>query len=228
VDETSEVLGPDSENAVLPDLGVDNSGQYVWNVRTGWGVWSDAVYRIHGYEPGTVVPSLELVLQHKHPEDRGLAEGIIERSLATGRPYSYCHRIIDTRGRLHWVIVVGSCVRDADTSEVVQLRGYVADITRSQERAASTAVMSASLNSAAIEQAKGALMIVYGIDAEAAFQLLCWYSQNHNVKLARLAAHLLTTISHHDVGSPMRGAMDKLLFDVAHELQGPRAQPRAT
>jgi hypothetical protein len=48
------------------------------------------------------------------------------------------------------------------------------------------------------------------------------------VKLARLAAHLLTTISHHDVGSPMRGAMDKLLFDVAHELQGPRPQRRET
>src|SRR5574337_1152278 len=32
--------------------------------------WSDAVARMHGYEPGEVEPTTELLLRHKHPEDR--------------------------------------------------------------------------------------------------------------------------------------------------------------
>ena len=40
---------------------------------------------------------------------------------------------------------------------------------------------------AVIEQAKGMLMIVYGIDAEAAFGILRWQSQQHNVKLRLVA-----------------------------------------
>jgi hypothetical protein len=31
--------------------------------------WSEQVQRMHGYEPGTVTPTTELVLAHKHPED---------------------------------------------------------------------------------------------------------------------------------------------------------------
>lgn len=33
--------------------------------------WSEQVQRMHGYEPGTVTPTTEVVLSHKHPDDRG-------------------------------------------------------------------------------------------------------------------------------------------------------------
>ncbi|WP_407812584.1 hypothetical protein, partial [Staphylococcus aureus] len=32
--------------------------------------WSGAVARIHGYTPGTVTPTTELILSHKPPDDR--------------------------------------------------------------------------------------------------------------------------------------------------------------
>src|SRR6478609_7182477 len=32
--------------------------------------WSDEVARIHGYEPDQVAPTTELMLSHKHPDDR--------------------------------------------------------------------------------------------------------------------------------------------------------------
>ena len=31
--------------------------------------WSEEVYAIHGFQPGAVVPSTELMLAHAHPSD---------------------------------------------------------------------------------------------------------------------------------------------------------------
>ena len=40
-----------------------------WFIGQRW-EWSDEVALMHGYEPGSVVPTTELLLSHKHPEDR--------------------------------------------------------------------------------------------------------------------------------------------------------------
>jgi hypothetical protein len=51
---------------------------------------------------------------------------------------------------------------------------------------------------AIIEQAKGMLMFVYGIDADTAFEKMRYLSQQHNVKLRALAERIvqdLTTAS---------------------------------
>jgi hypothetical protein len=47
-------------------------------------------------------------------------------------------------------------------------------------------------NRSAIEQAKGMIMLIYGIDAEAAFEMLAQRSQNNNVKLRSLAHQIVT------------------------------------
>jgi hypothetical protein len=44
---------------------------------------------------------------------------------------------------------------------------------------------------APIEQAKGMLMFVYGVDAEAAFNMLRTHSQQHNVKLGLIAEQVV-------------------------------------
>lgn len=41
--------------------------------------WSDAVARMHGYQPGTVEPTTELLLRHKHPEDREHVAAVLDR-----------------------------------------------------------------------------------------------------------------------------------------------------
>jgi hypothetical protein len=47
---------------------------------------------------------------------------------------------------------------------------------------------------AVIEQTKGMLMVIYGIDADAAFELLRWQSQQHNVKVGLLAERIATDL----------------------------------
>ncbi|PXX59739.1 ANTAR domain-containing protein [Nocardia tenerifensis] len=65
---------------------------------------------------------------------------------------------------------------------------------------------------AVIEQAKGALMLVYGVDAEQAFRMLRRRSQATNVKLRALAAQLIAELPSLDLAPPeLRAKVDRLL-----------------
>lgn len=78
----------------------------------------------------------------------------------------------------------------AATSRV--LTDFVA--TTDAQRSART-IRDALVTRAPIEQAKGMLMVVHGIDADAAFTLLCRESQDTNRKLAVVAAELVERLS---------------------------------
>src|ERR1700759_5316042 len=54
--------------------------------------WSEQVQRMHGYEPGSVTPSTELVLAHKHPDDRGQVAATIDQILNNRSSFSTRHR----------------------------------------------------------------------------------------------------------------------------------------
>jgi len=73
--------------------------------------WSDAVARMHGYEPGTIAPT-ELLLSHKHPDDRPHVAQTLGAIRTSGGSFSSRHRIVDTKGRTHSVVVVGDRLLD--------------------------------------------------------------------------------------------------------------------
>ena len=60
--------------------------------------WSPQVQQMHGYQPGTVVPTTELVLSHKHPDDYGPVAATLAEIRRTSGAFSTRHRIVDTRG----------------------------------------------------------------------------------------------------------------------------------
>jgi PAS domain S-box-containing protein len=155
--------------------------------------WSDAVAQMHGYEPGTVDPDTELLCEHKHPEDRQRVANALQRVLR-GEPFSSRHRIIDTAGRTHWVIVVGDRILD-DVGAVIGTGGFYIDITETLQSDITSGMTQAAASRAVIEQAKGVLMATYGIDAERAFEVLVWRSQETNVKLRDLAGRFLAAMT---------------------------------
>ena len=155
--------------------------------------WSDAVARMHGYEPGTVQPDTELLLQHKHPEDRPQVAEVLER-VVRGEPFSSRHRIIDTGGQVHWVIVVGDRMLD-DAGKVAGTAGFYVDVTDVMQADVTAAVSQASVSRAVIEQAKGVLMVGYGITAERAFDILVWRSQETNIKVRDLAERFVAAFT---------------------------------
>ena len=75
-----------------------------------------------------------------------------------------------------------------------------------------------SANRAIIEQAKGMLMYAYGIDADAAFDLMREQSQHHNVKLRLIAQQVsrdLVQLSR--TCSPLRRVEHDRLLRSAHQ-----------
>lgn len=61
--------------------------------------WSDETFRIFGYEPGEVSPTLDLFLQSKHPKDRYFIQDAIKTAWGLRTPFSADHRIILPDGR---------------------------------------------------------------------------------------------------------------------------------
>jgi PAS domain S-box-containing protein len=188
--------------------------------------WSEQLQRMHGYEPGTVTPTTELVLEHKHPNDRRDVKKTIDEMLVSRRPFSTRHRIVDTHGTVHQVVVVGDQLTDNDGA-VMGTHGYYVDITptsdRAREELITARVAEITEHRALIEQAKGMLMLVYGLDEDAAFDLLRWRSQSSNVKLRRLAEIVIETFRNaRDDAITSRSAFDHALLsgDAAQNGDG--------
>jgi PAS domain S-box-containing protein len=184
--------------------------------------WSEQVQRLHGYEPGTVSPTTELVLSHKHPDDRDRVAATIDDIMHTRGALSSRHRIIDTDGVVHWVVVIGDQFLDS-RGEAIGTHGFYVDITpiqRSREDTITARLGEITDNRAPIEQAKGMLMLVYDVEDDAAIDLLKWLSQESNVKLRVLAERISATLR-----ATARGTIvDRTVFDhalmTAHRLAG--------
>jgi PAS domain S-box-containing protein len=177
--------------------------------------WSEQVQRMHGYEPGSVTPTTDLVLSHKHPDDRGQVAATIDQIVNSRQAFSTRHRIVDTGGKVHHVVVVGDRFFD-DDGDVVGTHGFYIDVSAAPEQAnedlVSAKLAEISENRAGIEQAKGMLMLVYGISDSAAFELLKWLSQEANIKLRPLAEQIAADFRGAGLHANARSEFDHLLL----------------
>jgi hypothetical protein len=194
-----------------------------WFVGQRW-EWSDELARMHGYEPGAVEPTTELLMSHKHPDDRGHVQDLLDRALLSKSSFSSRHRFIDTAGTVHDTIVVADRVSDA-TGAVVGTAGYYLDLTatfvENRQVALDEALPDLFESRALIEQAKGILMAIYRVSPEQAFGVLRWRSQETNTKLRSLAQQLITEMSTQPPPSAeVQANFDHLLLTVHHRIAG--------
>jgi len=209
---------PESADATVPDPAADRVGWFRHYADADRWEWSPQVQAMFGYEPGTVTPNTELVLSHEHPDDYGQVTATLEDVRQHRRASSTNHRIVDTGGAIHQVMIVADTLVD-DSGQVVGTHGFYVDLTQlrqGQEDKITAAVADISENRAVIEQAKGMVMFVYGIDANAAFHLLRWQSQQHNVKLRVVAEQIAEDFTRAAQQHPVdRATYDNLLL-TAH------------
>ena len=182
--------------------------------------WSAEVAAMHGYPPAAMTPTTAVVLSHKHPDDYPQVAATLDTVRRDHQAFSTRHRIVDTHAQVHHVVVVAEQLVD-DTGVVIGTHGFYVDITpalhQHHEQRIDAAITEITARRAGIEQAKGMLMLAYGIDAEAAFGLLRWQSQQHNIKLRLLAeqiVHDYLTLTQAE-SRPNRATYDHLLL-TAH------------
>jgi hypothetical protein len=179
------------------------SGGFRLSLETQRWWWSDEVYAIHGFAPHEVVPTTQLLLAHKHPEDRDRVVAALDEARRTGEPFSSVHRIVDARGRVRVVAVVGEGQSSTDGGPPTVLHGYFVDVTdvvddRAQA-AASVAIAAAAQSRAVIDQAVGVVAFVLSVDTRAAFDVLRAASNDANVPirvLSRAIVGALPTLRH--------------------------------
>jgi hypothetical protein len=194
-------------------------GRFTHHPLAGTWTWDDEVFRIHGLPPGAIAPTTDYVLQCKHPEDRDRVAGVLVRAATTGEPFSVAYRLTGADGIERKVVLVcegGVCEDDSVTT----IDGYYIDLTEDFEQEASararTAVLASAEHRATIEQAKGILMLAYGLAPDQAFAMLSWWSRNRNVKVRELAHQVVTVGQSGDMSSrDVRVAFDNLFSDAA-------------
>lgn len=79
----------------------------------------------------------------------------------------------------------------------------------------------ALLSRAAIDQTKGILMVIYGLDPDAAFAMLVWHSRGARLPLRDLAARFLAAVRDRPPGSLTMVRTDALLADLASQPASP-------
>lgn len=222
---TTDLSGPYTYSSALGDNECV-AGTYHADVE-GWKLqWSDGMYQLHGYRRGDVVPTLELLYSHKHPEDRPRCEAIVAQVAQTGGYFAMYHRIIDAKGRTRRVLTSGEGIVD-DDGKVTALEGVMVDLTstlqRETEKTARDAVAGATQTRSVVDQARGILMGQLKMDADDAFKMLVSTSSHRNVKLVVVAAELVQLAN----SAEARRYLDSAVKAIAVESQPPSARRQA-
>ncbi|GIG37402.1 ANTAR domain-containing protein [Cellulomonas pakistanensis] len=207
--------------------------------------WSEPVYRLHGFEPGVVVPSAALMLAHCHRDDRAALEAVLRAEATPGADGSSVrYRLLDTSGTERSVLAVlapgvdprharraadgdghahdghpaadGTAGQDgAATARMGLLVDLGAEIGATAARRADDMLAAAIASREVIDQAKGAAMLAYGLDDDAAFEFLRWHSEHLNVKVRAVAEQLLGTLPGRAADRDPRDVLDSALARLA-------------
>ncbi len=97
--------------------------------------WSDEMYRIAGYEPGTVKVSNEFFFSLVPPEEHQAIRQAVDDTVRERRPYSIVHRLIRPDGEMRTVQETAQLFLDERTGELLRMVGTAHDITGRQQAA---------------------------------------------------------------------------------------------
>jgi signal transduction histidine kinase len=109
---------------------LSHMGSFGWKIATGDIVWSKETYRIFEVAE-TVKPTIDLILQRVHPDDRELVLHRIDRA-ALGEPdYDYQYRLLMPNGAVKHVTVRAHRIKHRSGGE--EFVGAVMDVTAAKQ-----------------------------------------------------------------------------------------------
>ena len=92
--------------------------------------WSDEQYRILGYEPGEIEPSLDQFVARVHPEDKELVQEVIMTALNSMTPNKYECRIVDKYDRVKYI--TAEVATRHENNKLLYINGVIRDISEAR------------------------------------------------------------------------------------------------
>jgi C4-dicarboxylate-specific signal transduction histidine kinase len=105
---------------------LSSTGSFSWRTTTGEITWSEQLYRIFEFDPGTPV-TLDLIEGRIHPEDIPTFRDMTETARATGTDFAFEHRVQLPDRSVKYVHLVAHGTRDEDGR--LEYVGAVQDVT---------------------------------------------------------------------------------------------------
>ena len=105
---------------------LSHTGSFGWRPDTGEIVWSDETYRIFECDPAEK-PTVSLLLQRTHPQDRALVQQVIENVSKSGTDFEHEYRLLLPDGRVKHVHAIAHAAQNASGDR--EFIGAVTDIT---------------------------------------------------------------------------------------------------
>ena len=106
------------------------TGSFGWNVSSGNLLWSDETFRIFQVDPAAK-PTLELVVQRTHPDDRAAVQETIADASRTGKDFDHEYRLLMPDGSVKYVHAVARASKDVSGN--VEFVGALTDVTVAKE-----------------------------------------------------------------------------------------------
>jgi PAS domain S-box-containing protein len=109
---------------------LSRTGSFGWNVSTGELFWSDETFRIFQVDQ-TAKPTLELIVQRTHPDDRAAVQNTIDNASRAGKDFDHEYRLLTPDGSAKHVHAVARAARTP--SGGVEFFGAITDVTVAKE-----------------------------------------------------------------------------------------------
>jgi PAS domain S-box-containing protein len=106
------------------------TGSFGWSVANGNLFWTDETYRIFQYDRA-MKPTLELIVQRTHPDDRAAVQKTIDDASSAGRDFDHEYRLLMPDGSVRYVHAVAHAARDALGS--IEFIGAITDVTGAKD-----------------------------------------------------------------------------------------------
>jgi len=205
------------------------AGRFRGDLATEQWWWSPELHTLLGLTPGAVRPSVQLLLSHVHDDDRPVVRDALLGAGTTGAPFAREHRLRRSDGAQRTALLV--CEPEVDPAgTVIALSGLVLDVTDGRPEVSAgeqvrhlenevEQLRSAMASRAAIEQAKGVLMLLMGCGDQVAFDLLAHISSHTHRKVRDVAVAIVESASGRN---PLPDDVREILHDAS-----PPARPTA-
>lgn len=103
-------------------------GSWETDLHTGKTTWSNELFRIFGFEPGSFEPTKEKRIELTYPDDQNYLRETIKKAIHEKCSIEIESRIVKVDGSIRWVLSIGYVITD-ENNEPLKFVGTLQDIT---------------------------------------------------------------------------------------------------